>query len=319
MQEKYRKAYQEDIPFLSGFMEFLSHPSLITNQTNPTLMLKCCLMAISGLLFIVNSCSPGASGISSAEVAEPVEQQQVIPVAREDGPAIKTVSHQQMLIKRAEIRLEVTDLQESYTSLKKYLGNTHAYYSAENQRSYGKKVEHEFEIRVPAAEFDSLVYLISSLGGKLEYRNISSKDVTEEYLDLTARIKTQQALEARYQELLHNAITIEDILKVEEYLTTVRENIERMQGRMVYLRDKASYSSIKLNLYEASANSSTSFTTFWAEGKRGFINGWNGLKTILLGLINIWPLFILTGLGLWLFRKSKNREGKAPTDPSPPA
>lgn len=269
------------------------------------------MMAISSLMFMVNMCSPGSVEGEYAESAlmvdAVVEDQAVQKVANEEGPEIKTISHKQMLIKRAEIRMEVENLHESYGMLKKYLSATHAYYATENQRFYGSSMEREYEIRVPVAEFDSLMYLISSMGAKIDYRNISSQDVTEEYLDLQARIKTQKALEARYQQLLNRAKTIEDILKLEKYLTEVRETIERMQGRTVYLRDKASYSSVRLSMYEAGkAISVNQSSTFWTEVKRSFINGWKGLTSVLIGIINIWPFVLLLGLGYWLFRRWKN-------------
>ena len=279
------------------------------------------MMAISSLMFMVNMCSPGSMEGEYAESAlmadSPAEDQAVLKVADQEGPEIKTVSHKQMLIKQAEIRMEVESLHESYGLLKKYLSATHAYYSAENQRYFGSSMEKEYEIRVPVAEFDSLMYLISSMGAKIDYRNISSQDVTEEYLDLQARIKTQKALEARYQQLLNRAKTIEDILKLEKYLTEVRETIERMQGRTVYLRDKASYSSVKLSMYEAGeAVSVKQSSTFWTEVKRSFINGWKGLTSVLIGIINIWPLVLLIGLGYWLFRRWQ--KGSIPTSKENP-
>ncbi|MEM8900956.1 MAG: DUF4349 domain-containing protein [Bacteroidota bacterium] len=275
-------------------------------------MLKCCMMAVSSLMFMVNMCSPGSVEGEYAESAlmvdAAIEDKAVLQTVDQEGPEIKTVSHKQMLIKRAEIRMEVESLHESYGLLKKYLSATHAYYSGENQQFYGGSVEREFEIRVPVSEFDSLMYLISSMGVKIDYRNISSKDVTEEYLDLQARIKTQKALEARYQQLLNRAKTIEDILKLEKYLTEVREKIERMQGRTVYLRDKASYSSVKLSMYEAGEAITVKQTsTFWTEVKRSFINGWKGLTSVLIAIINMWPLLLFAGLGYWAYRRWKSR------------
>lgn len=77
----------------------------------------------------------------------------------------------------------------------------------------------------------------------------SSKDVSEEYYDVEARIRNKQKTESRLVTLLEKeAGNLEQVLKVEEKLDRVREEIERMQGRLRVLRDQTSLATVTLNI-----------------------------------------------------------------------
>jgi hypothetical protein len=85
----------------------------------------------------------------------------------------------------------------------------------------------------------------------LQFVNVAAEDVSEEFVDLNARIANAHRLEERLIELLRTRTgKLQDVLSVEHELARVREEIERMQGRVRFLKASAQLSTLSVNLYE---------------------------------------------------------------------
>jgi hypothetical protein len=104
------------------------------------------------------------------------------------------------------------------------------------------------ELRVPAAQFDAALADIRAAGGSVTAQKITGKDVTEEYIDLEARLRTQRALEAQLLEIMKRAQEVEDAVSVQRELTNVRTEIERVEGRRRFLENQSSLSTISVTL-----------------------------------------------------------------------
>ena len=105
-------------------------------------------------------------------------------------------------------------------------------------------------MRIPVPQFQRFVEETSRLGVS-ERREIQSDDVTEEYVDLEARLANKQQLEARLLELVAKRTDeIKDVIAVEAELSRVREEIERMQGRLRYLTDRVALTTVEITAYE---------------------------------------------------------------------
>jgi len=98
-------------------------------------------------------------------------------------------------------------------------------------------------LRVPAARWDEAVAAVGDLGRVLD-RAIDAADVTEEVIDLRLRLRNAQKLMTRLEELLARAETVEAALKVEIELGRVREQVERIAGRLQYLGDRIAFSTL---------------------------------------------------------------------------
>lgn len=101
-------------------------------------------------------------------------------------------------------------------------------------------------IRVPAEKFEDLLKRIEKLGDVL-HRNVVAEDVTEQYMDAEVRLKNARAVRDRLQELLAKANKVEDSLAIEKELTRVGTEIETLEGKLKYLRDRARYSTITVS------------------------------------------------------------------------
>ena len=147
----------------------------------------------------------------------------------------------------------------------------------------GKK-QGTLTIRVQAEKYDALLAELAKTG-KVMNQNITGRDVTEEFVDAEARLKTQRELEARLLQLLaEKTANLTAVVEVEQKLANVRENIEKTEGRMRMLKDQASFSTITLSIYEP-AILNTSSGGFFYELERGFEKGLTGFTKVLAGII----------------------------------
>lgn len=105
-------------------------------------------------------------------------------------------------------------------------------------------------IRVDSASFEDAVTALKGLATVVRSETVSGQDVTEEYVDLQSRVKNLQAEEAQYLTILEKATTVEDLLKVSDYLSRVRGEIEEIQGRLKYLNNRTDYATITVSVYE---------------------------------------------------------------------
>jgi len=116
--------------------------------------------------------------------------------------------------------------------------------------SAGHRRTGRWTLRVPVSRYGECLVAVKALGELRDSRS-DSKDVSEEYFDLDARIKNKQKQEARLLELLSDATgKLEEVLRVERELARVREEIERMQGRMRVLNNLTSLTTIELTVEE---------------------------------------------------------------------
>jgi predicted nucleic acid-binding Zn-ribbon protein len=104
-------------------------------------------------------------------------------------------------------------------------------------------------LRVPVARFDEAVRRVEAMG-EVVHRNVTVEDVTEEFTDLEVRLKNLRAIRARLEKLLEKAKSVEEAVLLERELGRVAGEIDRIEGRMKLLKDRAAYSTITVSLRE---------------------------------------------------------------------
>jgi len=173
----------------------------------------------------------------------------VIQAAGETNAAQSTAGRQ--IIYRASINLHVKSFAEADQKIAALVSDAGGYISQFSEdRSFGAQRGGRWTIRVPAARFNSFLDAAGQLG-IAERREVQSQDVTEEFVDLEARLKNKQALESRLLELVSKrGDAIKDVLALEAELSRVREEIEKLQGRLRFLTDRVSLTTIDITAYE---------------------------------------------------------------------
>ena len=166
------------------------------------------------------------------------------------------------------------------------------------------RLTNSLSIRVPSANFDSFLSEATKGVRKFDYKTIEVKDVTEEFVDIQARLKTKKELEKRYLELLKKAGSIKEMLAVEEQIGMLRADIESIEGRLKYLESRVAYSEVSISFYQQLASE----TAYGRKFKNGFKNGWDNLIVFIIVLTNLWPFILFTVLlllGIRYWRKKK--------------
>lgn|GEM_PF-587624 len=217
-----------------------------------------------------------------------------------------------MIIKTGTMNLEVDkydDMEKKVNDItKKYNGFISGTSSKLNTE--GKK-QGVITIKVNADKFDVLVAEVSALG-KVMNQVINANDVTEQYIDLEARIKTERELEQRLLKLLaEKTARLTDVVEVEQKLASVRQVIESIDGKMRYLKNQSEYSTLTLSVYEPSLLITSSGGGFFYEINQSFKKGLEGFTEVLSGIITaviaILPLviflIILIILAIYIFKK----------------
>lgn len=154
------------------------------------------------------------------------------------------------LIKTAHLSLETGDVKASLNSLTIAAVDRGGYVAnlSESTDGLGRRSVN-VELRIPAAKLEETLLQADSLGKVLD-KSVNTQDVSEEYVDTDARMRNLKKTEERLVDHLNRMGTLEDILKVENELTRVRQQVEQLEGRLRYLDQRVQFSSIQCTLIE---------------------------------------------------------------------
>lgn len=234
---------------------------------------------------------------------------------------IPTEQQQRLIIRTGTMNLEIETYSDAETKITDLVKNLNGYISGSSSslNAAGKK-QGTMTIKVPAEKFDELIARLAEIG-TISSQNITSSDVTEEYIDLAARLKTERELEQRLITLLDTkAGSLSDIIEIESKLATVRQKIESVEGRMKFLRSQASFSTLTVSIFEPSLLETSSGGGFFYEIGQAFKDGLEGftevLKTIIIAAIALLPLIVFLGILVFVVIKgikwyNKKRSAKS--------
>ena len=270
---------------------------------------------LSLLVVCFFSCSQSESDKNiSLEEVDVKENFEAVKTIDTEPQKPKTETYELKIIKSANVRYKVEDVKKATEKIKTISSAYNAYISEMRFNNNLYRKENRFTIKVPSLYFDVIMDSINSVADFVEFENVTTKDVTSEYIDIEARLKTKIEVKERYETILRTkARSVEDLLDVEEKLRVIQEEIESSLGRLKYLTNKVSFSTLQVDLYETveyTEEPGQYKKTFLSEIKDGFVTGWDILKTLFVGLVYIWPLLIIAVLVYIIIRrKIKNTKG----------
>jgi hypothetical protein len=213
------------------------------------------------------------------------------------------------IIKDAKLTLEVDQpeaAQQRITSITNNLGGFVLSTNAQRQDSESQgnsALTVTVVARVPADKFEAALVEMRATASRVQKEEQSGQDVTQEFVDLEARLRAQQALEAQYLEIMKQAKSVTEALEVQRALAEVRTEIERIQGRMRYLQNQSDLSTITVTLLQKAPILGTS-GGFWASLKSAFNDGLWVATAILFFLVRavlaMIPIIVLIFLPIGL-------------------
>lgn len=211
------------------------------------------------------------------------------------------------IIRTGELNFEVGDLEAARGRILEQVKATGGYVDSDDRNNYGSSFTVRLRVRIPANRFDAFLSTLSGLG-TLQNQDISAYDVTEEWVDVEARLGAKKAVEQRYLEIVTQAKKVSEVLEVERELGNVRTEIESMEARMRSLRDQVAMSTLTITCTKPQPHNEVFAPHFGVALKEG----WYNLVRATASVLQVWP-FVLLGGGLlwWLVRRWKGRRKAA--------
>lgn len=154
---------------------------------------------------------------------------------------------ERLIVKNGTLSMIVGDVVVAIDRIGTYIEDQGGFVVMSNVEKRGVAPVGTITVRIPVELFDEGFEEIQTFGD-VEQRRVDGRDITEEYVDLEAQLTNLRATEEQFLSILNRATRIEDVLAVQRELTWVRERIERIEGRMNYLRESADMSSITIHL-----------------------------------------------------------------------
>jgi len=194
----------------------------------------------------------------------------------------------QQIIREGQASFETTDLKKTKTWIESLVRRHKAYTSNDQQYKGSDRIEQRVTLRIPADRFDAFLGDLEKGVVRFDSKSITATDVTEEFIDISQRLKVKKATEERYIALLAKAASVRDVLETEKYISEVRSEIESLEGRLKYLRNRIGLSTLTLTFYQLKPE----MQGFTSRFGLAFSEGWNNFLTFLLGLISLWPFLL---------------------------
>jgi Domain of unknown function (DUF4349) len=253
-----------------------------------------------------------SSGGGEAEASGPVGALGALPVI---GPAVvKTAS--------LEVQVPKGDFDKAFETAMQVAARYGGY--VQSSSTSGTKIHSgTLTIRVPSASFQNAMSDLSGVG-TVQSRSVSGQDVTNEYVDLNARLRTWEAQEAVLLRLMKRATSVEATLRVQTNLQDVQFRIEQIKGQLRVLENQTDLATIDLSLHEpgavvrpvprAAPDERPSLAEAWTKAVNGFLGV---LYATVVGLGYLVPIALIC-LAVW-FAIRRVRPVPPTSAPSPGA
>jgi len=190
--------------------------------------------------------------VSCAKAPSPEEGALMPPVAfkgeGEYQSGTTEATQDRMIVRTGDMSLVVKDITRACDEITQLALRFDGYVVSSRISGEEDEMRGWISIRVVDEKFDQALAELRGLAVRVKSESTNSQDVTQEYTDLQARLNNAEATEKQYLALLEKATDVEDILKIYDSLSRVRQEIEQIKGQMQYLERTASMSMISAYL-----------------------------------------------------------------------
>jgi hypothetical protein len=236
------------------------------------------------------------------------------PVSRQ---SVKSLMQDRMVIRTAEMTVRVASVEKAELAVNRIVASHGGYIN--DATSSDLASDHPvmtITMRVPVESFDKIMSGIEALGVRLS-KSIRAKDVTEEVVDLDARMKTMAIQEETFRGLLKNARDLDSVISLQDKLAVIRSEIESLLAQRTSLAKQASFSTITLTLEQAAVGAGPPSDPNWLAQAWGESSSSMGAFIRSFTVFLIWaivfsPVWIPLGLvGLKVARANMPRRVEA--------
>jgi hypothetical protein len=193
----------------------------------------------------------GVTEQSVDSIGFPVPDTTAYEVTNQSGDLTVLERSNRMIVKNSDMRLLVEDTNTAIDRTTQIVGDAGGYIVSSRVwfQDYG---EHQLKyasvtLGVPVDEFEKVLSRLRGLAIEVKDETASGDDVTDQYVDLQSQLSTLEATRERVKSFLDDAKTIDEALRINQELSNLDAQIEQIKGRMNYLNDRSSFSTITIN------------------------------------------------------------------------
>lgn len=274
---------------------------------------------VLALSLLFSACAAREEGLPASDaMAEPMEA-----AAPEAGRALATEQmanptpsatpppaiQNRKIIYTADLTVQVKQLDPAVAKARELIEQAGGYVSNLQQSGGSLSRYATLTLRVPVERFEELVGGLAAMGTVTD-KSISTDDVTEQWVDIDARLRNLKREEERYLAILQQANKVTDLLEIERELARVRGEIEQTEAQFRALQDRVALSTITLTLQlppevEASAESGSWFAEVGGNAAALFVNFAKFLGALLIYLVALAPFWGGLWLLIWWIRRRR--------------
>lgn len=270
------------------------------------------IIAVACLLFLSAACQKMASNEAQLQdlhqvpaVSEAKAKSSESADAAYSGEQTAPAAYAKKLIKNASLSIEVRNLQQSTKDIKQLLEKYDAYIESEQYLQQYNRTEQQWTIRTNPGQLDALMEALVAVGIRIETRTSQVQDVTRGYIDIATRLRTKQEVLQQYQVLLKRATKIEEILKIQEQLQIVTEEIESSKAQLKSWDQEVQLATLHLVVFQEHSSPVADQRSYFSQAFGRLVEGWTYLESFTLALLGWWPFFGFAGLAFYLWRRFK--------------
>jgi len=230
--------------------------------------------------------APGATMNDDASLLR--DMQKTVP---QSAPALI----EKKIIREGDLEIRSGSLAASKRALDSLVRFLHGYYQTENYSKSSHTTSYELSVRIPAAEVDQFLKLLSQGKDEIISKNMSATDVTEDYTDIALRLDNKRRFLQRYHELLAKGTVVKDILAIQEQIRNLEEEIEAAEGKLRYYDHEVGYAKLDIRLFEEHLFVEHDEGFLRKLAKR-FVDGGRYGTDLILTMVANWPLIIILSL-----------------------
>jgi len=206
----------------------------------------------AGMLVAQAEAAPAEAPSAPATPGQPATTTTVTPADAPPDDRKVLAEARKMVDIEARLSIEVKEVQQAARDLRKLVDESGGQLINESVTVGEGGSRAEIALRVPAEGANDFFAAVESLG-IVRNRQVTAKDIGKEFYDATIRLHNLEAVRRRYEEILTQAKTIEEILRLEGELSRIRQHIEQLKGEIRWMRDRAARATIYVSLYTESA------------------------------------------------------------------
>ncbi len=253
-----------------------------------------------------------ASGAAFAPEEPPFEREANFA---EDSVADQSgqIPHERLIIRTADINVVVANTEDSLAELAEMAEAMGGWVVNSNVFSVGTADRGAITMRIPAERFDEALSLIKDGAIEVNSESTSGQDVTEEFVDLSARLGNLEATADRVRNFLDETKNVEEALAVNAELSRLEEQIEVIKGRMQFLSQSAAFSTITVSLTPDELNQPIEVGGWRPQGIardaiEALIEALQGIASFLIWLVIFFlPIVLIIGLPVYFIGRRVRR------------